>query len=184
MNTKQQIKLSILICSIKKRKPLLDRLTAIIQPQIKECIECIIATDNGQMKIGAKRNFLVNKAQGEYITFIDDDDIVSNDYIERILSALHSSPDIVVFDAFRFENGNPDRIVKYSLDYHKDSHDRTAYYRMPNHLMCVKKSIAEQVPFKHLNFGEDSDYAYRLRFLLKTQERIDEILYQYLYVNK
>lgn len=186
MNTRQPIKLSILVCSIEKRKNFLDRLTSIIQPQLDKHldVECITASDSGGMKIGEKRNFLIKKARGEYIAFVDDDDIVSNDYVERILAALHSNPDVVVFDVFRFDNGREDRIVKYGIEYLKDYHDKKAYYRLPNHLMCVKKSIAEQVPFKALNFGEDSDYAIRLKPLLKTQERINEILYQYLYVNK
>lgn len=186
MNTQQPIKLSILVCSIEKRKNFLDRLTSIIQPQLDNHLEaeCVIVTDKGTMPIGRKRNILIKEASGEYIAFVDDDDIVSNDYVERILSALHSSPDVVVFDVFRFDNGNEDRIVKYGIEYAKDYHDKKAYYRLPNHLMCVKKSIAEQVPFKALNFGEDSDYAIRLKPLLKTQERINEILYQYLYVTK
>lgn len=186
MNTRQPIKLSILVCSIEKRKHFLDRLTSIIKPQLDKHldVECVIVTDKGSMPIGKKRNILIQEASGEYITFVDDDDIVSNDYVERLLSALYSNPDVVVFDVFRFDNGREDRIVKYGIEYLKDYHDKKAYYRLPNHLMCVKKSIAEQVPFKALNFGEDSDYAIRLKPLLKTQERINEILYQYLYVTK
>ena len=186
MNTPQPIKLSILVCTIEKRKQLLDNLISIIQPQLDNNlqVECVVVSDKGTMPIGMKRNILIGEASGEYICFIDDDDIVGNDYVERILNALQSSPDVVVFDAFRFENGKPDRVVKYGIEYAKDYHDKNAYYRLPNHLMVVKKDIADKVPFKPKNFGEDSDYAQRLKPHLKTQERINEILYQYLYVTK
>jgi len=50
--------------------------------------------------------------------------------------------------------------------------------------MCVKTELAKQIPFKAVNFGEDSDYAKRLLPLLKTQERINETLYNYLYNDK
>jgi len=186
------MKLSILICTLKSREEKLIRLCDILKPQVekfKKQVEVIIANDTGENSIGYKRNYLVNMANiyiepNEYLCFIDDDDTVSDNYIELLLEKIKLAPDVIVFDAFRFANGKPDRIVKYGIEYNKDYHDKNAYYRMPNHLMCVKKSLAVQIPFKEINFGEDSDYAKRLYPLLKTQERINETLYNYLYVDK
>lgn len=186
MKDRQQIKLSILICSLHSRKEKLNHLLAGLQPQIdrfKEA-ECIIAVDDKQMKIGAKRNYLTSLAKGDYITFIDDDDLVDDNYCSLLLTSIEKNPDVIVFDAVRYANGKLDRPVKYGIEYIKDYHDRNFYYRIPNHLMCVKRELALQVQFKEINFGEDSDYAKRLLPLLKTQERIEETLYTYLYIDK
>lgn len=41
------------------------------------------------------RNIGIDMARGEYITFIDSDDMVSEDYISQILKAIEKKPDIV-----------------------------------------------------------------------------------------
>lgn len=187
MKDKQQIKFSILICSLHIRKDKFKRLQNIIQPQLdkfENLVEGIVITDNGEMPIGKKRNELMRIAEGEYITFIDDDDTVSDNYVELLLEAMQADTDVIVFDALRYVDGPVDKAVKYGIEFGKDYHDAKFYYRIPNHLMCVKKELALQVPFKEINFGEDSDYAKRLLPLLKTQARIDRILYSYLYNSK
>lgn len=180
-------KLSILICSLEERIIKFNRLKEILLPQIekfKDEVEIIVACDNRQNSIGHKRNYLVSEAKGKYITFIDDDDTVSDNYCELLLQKIELNPDVIVFDAFRYSGGVKDRLVKYGIEYKFDSNTSQCYYRIPNHLMCVKTELAKQVLFKQVNFGEDSDYAKRLLPLLKTQERINKILYSYLYERK
>lgn len=181
------MKLSILICSLHSRKDKLKRLTDILEPQLlkhSKYVEARIVKDEKQNSIGAKRNHLAESAKGEYITFIDDDDTVADNYVELLLEAMRSDTDVIVFDALRYVDGTVDKAVKYGIEFGKDYRDSKFYYRIPNHLMCVKKELALQVPFKEINFGEDSDYAKRLLPLLKTQARIDRILYSYLYNSK
>ncbi|NCI79691.1 glycosyltransferase family 2 protein [Acinetobacter kanungonis] len=48
------------------------------------------------------RNFGINKAQGEYIGFLDPDDYVQKDYIETVLKMLKNNPDILNFGARAF----------------------------------------------------------------------------------
>lgn len=187
MKDRQQIKLSLLICSLHSRKGKLNRLLEGLQSQLNKfsgLVEAIVAVDEKENKIGKKRNYLISLAKGEYITFIDDDDLVDDNYCSLLLTSIEKNPDVIVFDAVRYANGKLDRTVKYGIEYGKDHHDKNFYYRIPNHLMCVKRELALQVPFKEINFGEDSDYAKRLLPLLKTQERINETLYTYLYIDK
>jgi len=40
------------------------------------------------MTIGAKRNQLLHRAKGDYVAFVDDDDLVSSDYVNKVLSAV------------------------------------------------------------------------------------------------
>jgi glycosyltransferase involved in cell wall biosynthesis len=58
-------------------------------------VEVITEVDNKQITTGAKRNNLLNKAQGKYICFIDDDDHISNDYLRLILEAIESDADCI-----------------------------------------------------------------------------------------
>lgn len=84
---------------------MLDRLLACLQAQIvPDEVEILIETDQGLDKgglaRGAKRNKLLYNARGEYVCYVDDDDLVSDGsehpaYIPTILNAIHSGP---VFD--------------------------------------------------------------------------------------
>ena len=192
--------LSILICSIKGRERALKRLLDIlltgkwehvrenkyrylIDRYENEEVEIIVCTDAKQMTIGEKRNVLTKLATGTYVSEIDDDDTVEPDYISQILAKTITHPDCIVFDAFRFENGRPDRLVKYGMEYKEDSNTSQCYYRIPNHLMVFKRELALQVPYKLINFGEDAIFAKHILPLIKTQERIEKVLYHYLFTN-
>ena len=86
-------KLSILICTIIERKNLLNRLLNILNKQKTDDVEVLVESDNKQISIGEKRNKLLNKAVGDYVAFIDDDDLVSDDYVKKVLQAIESKPD-------------------------------------------------------------------------------------------
>lgn len=197
------IELSILICSLESRKETRTALLEGLRKQIEEhyieatdhpnyllkkyigkSAEVIVCTDNKQMSVGAKRNLLLKEASGEYIAFIDDDDVVSFDYVSRLLEKIQLKPDCIVFNVARYANGKPDRMVSYGIEHKRDHNTPQMYYRIPNHLMCVKKSIALQVRFKEISFGEDAIYAIGILPLIKTQERIEKSLYAYYFDDK
>jgi len=91
------MKLSILICSVFERdaKPLVQKLLAQIGT---EPVEVLMLADNRKRSTGFKRQVLLNNAQGEYVTFIDDDDSVSADYIAEVLTATENNADVIVFN--------------------------------------------------------------------------------------
>jgi len=196
------IKLSLLICSLESRTDSLMRLRNILLPQIFEYydegeygkeydiyryvakdIEIVICMDNKQMSVGEKRNLLLKLARAPRVTFIDDDDTVNPLYCDTLLQAIakHPNADAINFHAAYYNNSKFDRVVKYSAGYGKDYQDRNFYYRLPNHLMCVKKELALQTRFKAVNFGEDADYALRLLPLIKQEVCIDTVLYNYMF---
>jgi len=88
------MKLSILILTIQARNKKLKRLEDILRPQLTEEVELIIkenlAHADGGPIIGANRNEALSDAIGDYVCFVDDDDIVPDYYVEEILKAIES----------------------------------------------------------------------------------------------
>jgi len=174
-------KLSILICSLASRADKLQRLMNALQPQINESVELLVKTDNGEIPIGKKRNLLLEEASGTYIAFVDDDDLVSEDYVKKILEALESNPDCCGIQGIITFQGQSPRMFIHSLKYKEWFEQNNIYYRCPNHLNPVKREIALQVKFPETNFGEDKDYSTRLFPLLKEERFISGVVYHYLY---
>lgn len=179
-------KLSILIPTIASRVHYLERLLQRLLPQRVDGVEVIVESDNGEMTIGEKRNRLMSKARGEWVCYIDDDDMVSEKYVAKILAALALNPDCVGFKVRRYVNGIFDADAIHSIRYAKyatysDGISRI-YERTPNHLNPIRRSLAIQVPFLSCNRGEDSDYAERVYPLLESEVFIDIPLYSYLWI--
>ena len=81
------IVLSILIPTMPKRLGLLKRLLNVLNPQVTDEVEILTHSDDGRIPTGRKRNDLIKQAQGQYVVFIDDDDIVADTYVSDILKA-------------------------------------------------------------------------------------------------
>jgi glycosyltransferase involved in cell wall biosynthesis len=174
-------KLSVLICSLENRQHLLQRLMDVLNPQLNDNVEVLKKIDNGEIPIGRKRNELLEQAQSEYVAFVDDDDIVSNDYISKILHAIEKKPDCCGLQGIITFQGKSPRMFIHSLKYKSWFEQNNVYYRCPNHLNAIKRSLAIQVKFPETNHGEDRDFSTRILPLLKTEEYINGVIYHYLY---
>ena len=181
------IKLSILIRSTHTRSAtflpvFMDRIFAQLEGlEIKDQnqIEILVLVDNKKMMLGTKRNEMFNIAQGEYVAFADDDDVLEPDYLISLLNATESGADIIVFKVNVTLNGGAPKICTYSKNYDTDFNTDNGYFRLPNHIMCVKKDLAMAVKYLPIVYGEDSDYSRRLKAHLKTEHVIDKVLYNY-----
>jgi glycosyltransferase involved in cell wall biosynthesis len=178
-------KLSILICHLAARGELLGRLQRILQPQIVgRPVEILTETDEGQTPIGAKRNLLVQRATGEFVAFVDDDDRVSDDYTARILAAITTDPTL---DCLGIEGlitqGGPRRLFPklfiHSIVYDRWFEDAAAYYRPPNHLNPIARRHASQVPFPEKNIGEDHAWSMAIRPRLQRETYLKGPIYFY-----
>ena len=183
------IDLSILVCSVHTRyktflpliqDQLYDQLAALSEAD-QDRVEIIILTDNKKMMLGHKRNTMVDIAQGKYIAFVDDDDRLAPDYLAQLLTATDTNADSIVFKAEVSLNGEPAKICDYSKDHRRDYNHKDGYFRIPNHICCIKRSVSLKSSFPNVLYGEDAGYGKVLLPFLKTEHKINKILYYYDY---
>ncbi len=180
--------LSILICHLTKRKALLERLMACLQPQIdkanhaasfspmaKKVVEVLIEEDDHVLSTGAKRNKLLGRARGGWCAAVDDDDLVCPRYIEKVLNALRSNPDCAGIEGSLIRAGQAPRKFVHSIKYDHWYEDKKTgvYIRTPNHLNPVRTCLARQVCFPDLTTAEDHCFSKRLYPLLSSEVFID-----------
>ena len=185
----KKTKLSLLVCTLEDRSDYLTRLLGVLDPQVEGTseVELLIEKDEGQKTIGEKRNTLLRKASGEYVAFIDDDDIVSSDYVEKIIKALESDPDVIGMNLLYFVDSNFTGISYHSLSYDSwfENQDKSTglmrYYRNPNHLNPVKRELALKAGFPEISMGEDRAYSAKLLEHIKQEKYIIEPIYYYFF---
>ena len=176
---KPGLKLSILICSLENRKKSSQKLMAVLKEQATNEIEILVQIDKGQITTGEKRNQLLEAASGQYIAFIDDDDMVPDDYVSKILKAIKESPDCCGIKG-QMTNRKGKFIFVHSIQFKSWFTKNNIYYRCPNHLSPVKRELAIATGFLGIRTGEDKDYSERLLPKLQTEEFILGILYYYI----
>lgn len=184
------MKLSILIPSIAGRYYQRTDLLNALKPQLTNEVEVITETDRGEMSIGHKRNILLDKAKGDYVCFIDDDDMVVRNYVSLLMEGIDKGVDCCsLMGVITWDGVNPE-IFEHSIKYkeYKTAPPTSGikYERYPNHLNCIKSEIAKQFRFLEINHGEDTDWATQIfkSGLLKTEHYINNVLYEYKYKEK
>lgn len=176
-------KLSILICTTPIRARLLNRLLDRLTPQLTTDAEIVIESDDGTMPIGHKRNILLDRSIHDYVCFVDDDDLVSDDYVSKIVTAIQSNPDCCSLLGVFTTNGINPIEFHHSIKYTAWSNDRIPYERNPNHLNAIRRELAIATKFNDsMSVGEDHDFSKRIQPLLKTESEIDGVLYHYLWL--
>jgi len=186
--------LSILIPTVPQRANLFLELHSEINNQLEMAnafglVEVI--SDHapvGTKTTGQKRNDLINSAQGEYVWFIDDDDMIMPNAIQNVLTALEQKPDALAINGIMTTNGRDKRAWYISKDnpYITDySTGQEVYLRSTNHITPIKKEIAKTIKFEHKSNFEDYAFCMELKKfnLIKTEVEIKEPVYHYRYIN-
>jgi glycosyltransferase involved in cell wall biosynthesis len=183
------MKLSILVPSVSGRRNtflpksldmLYSQLEALPEQDQKK-VEIIYLIDNKTIMLGDKRNLMISIASGKYISFVDCDDRIEPDYISTILEAIDSNADSIVFEVSVSLNGNNPKICYYSKDFPNDYNTEDSYFRLPNHIPVIKKEVSTRVSFPSLPRAEDAAYAKILKPHLKSEFKINKVLYHYDY---
>lgn len=183
---------TIAILTIPGREHFLERLRGILEPQVDgKPVEILVLKDNRERTIGEKRQLALDICPTKYISFIDDDDIVSTKYVQLILNELKQEPTGIGFRGIITTKNNTaiEFVHKAGLRYSEkpEQYMRALVYTRPlNHLNPVLTDIAREIGFKPISEGEDWDYSLRLAEsgLITDQTFIDEFLYFYQYRGK
>jgi glycosyltransferase involved in cell wall biosynthesis len=156
----------------------------IIRHNLTKEVELIYAKDQKKLTIGAKRNYLVSRAIGNYICFLDDDDDISDDYIFLIYSRIKENRDCISLTGIYTENGQNEAKFIHSIKYKKYFQDQGVLYRPPNHLNPIKRDLIKNIKFKEISHGEDTDWAMSIcnKEILKTESEINYPYYFYNYI--
>lgn len=177
------MKLSILICHMTKRIGSLNALLGRLNPQLTSEVEVLIDADP-VATTGAKRNALLDKATGDYVVFVDDDDLVADTYVALILKAMEGYPEAIGISGWMTTNGVNQKSFQCSFENKGWSEEGSMYLRPIMHICPVRRSIACQARFPNTIRSEDSDYARRLMRVLTSGAFIDEQIYFYLFQSK
>jgi len=186
------IKFSILIPSIPSRFDRLKKHFDYLQERAaNKPVEILAFTDNKRRSVGLKRDALVQVARGEFLSFLDDDDLAEPHYVDEVLKAIEAHPDADLFTlkmTATINKGNA-FVVDYDLNYeNQEAWQINGIWqnirRKPFHNNIWRTSIAQSERFPDASYGEDYHWAKRLHPKVKTSFKIDKIMSHYFFDDK
>lgn len=179
---------TILVPTLGQRRELLCRMLDGLLPQVAQAdgrVDILAYWDNGELDLADKKQALLDAAKGEYISFVDDDDTVSDDYVSSVLDALEHRPDYVGLKLQVYENGRPFVLSHHSLSHGGWINEGAEYYRRD--VTCanpMRTDIARTARFDVVARGEAEDVPWvsQLRGRLRSEVFVDRVLYHYWWV--
>jgi hypothetical protein len=187
------MRLSILIPTLPQRKKMFNILYKNLMAQIDFVhtthpslgqVEILFDSSKkflkGGLSVGAKRDALKCRATGDYLVFVDDDDIVAPNYLESVLRLSESNPDIITFRSL-YKSSTYWGIVDMNLNHSENEqmNDTAIVKRQPFHVCPIRTTIAQQHSFPDINNAEDWGWMVKVLSDCKTQAHSDQILHQY-----
>jgi glycosyltransferase involved in cell wall biosynthesis len=162
-NQMSNLLLSILTAAVPERFGKLASLCAALAIQIGDkAVEHLVLVDNRRRTIGEKRDALLRAAKGNYIAFVDDDDSVTPDYIESLLSAMETGPDVITFQQQAIINGASGEIEFGLGNDNEPFKPGGRAKRNAWHVCAWRRSLAILSSFPATNYGEDWNFAEKL----------------------
>lgn len=141
--------------------------------------------------VSEARNFALDRMSGEYVSFIDGDDFVADDYIECLFNALsENNADISTCGHYRIEidgtlkqifkfDENPDKVI---INSGKDAITQMFYGQTLSASSCCKlykRSIFNNLRYPGYIMGEDTFVAYYALKAAKNVVHTNRALYYY-----
>ena len=189
-----QPKWSILIPTTAAREDRFLDLLGVLLPQAEArlgagyMIEVVALRNCGGLslpELGQLRQALLEDARGEFLSFVDDDDMVEQDFIPAVLEAIGTAPvppDYVAFRHAYYEGGQRDpRPVITGLQHGGWADTPVAMYRPVTHINPVRAELARNAGFHSTEGPEDYPYDVALSELLRgrPQAEVQRVLYHY-----
>jgi hypothetical protein len=134
----------------------------------------------GGLSIGKKREALMMRAQSKYLCFVDDDDLISANYLETILRLCQNDTDLVTFRSFCMLKSFWS-VVDMSLKYPTNDQMNPDFIirRKPWHVCAIRSVYAKMHKFDDISYGEDWNWFEKVLQYCTTESHTDAILHMY-----
>lgn len=185
-------RLSILIPTLASRTGKLLSLLQELNYQIQlKPVQVLWLGDNKSMSVGEKRNRLMQMASGDFIAYVDDDDQISENYVEVLLEAAKAHPDktVICFRGTQNTDGKEDIPFRYDVNfgrnYKKVIDGQRWKCMLPDHL-CAWNRPRMIEPFPEKSLGEDHAWAKAMAWHYTEEDQVllTDTLYHYEYNSK
>lgn len=185
------MKLSIIIPAY-NAEPYLSKLLDCLDPQMTKSVECLIIDDGSKAAVDTEykwakiyrqenqgvsvaRNVGIDKAKGDYISFIDADDLVSDQFIKKILEKTKDEPDVIELSWRSLTDKG----------WNCDQHLKTEADRLSNPSVCTrvfKRSFIGDTRFNtKKDSTEDEDFSRKVGYLDPEVEYKRAVITDYMY---
>jgi hypothetical protein len=179
---------SVLIPTIPGREEGLQALMASIREKVARIcpdvrLEFCIAFDNREKSVGVKRQELLERAKGKYLSFIDDDDSITDAYVEDLWECMKGEYHTMLLRGQMAEYTFYHSTQVSITDTMATKDEVPVFRRPPNHLNPMMSDVAKLIPFRDATYGEDLDWTIRLfkTGLLTKEYRSDPTRVHYMY---
>ena len=173
-------------------EPYLSELLDRLSPQICEGVEVLIIDDGSRTPVKTEhkwcriirqknqgvskaRNVGIDKAKGDYISFIDSDDLVSEEFISKILEKTKEEPDIIEYSW----KSLTDKMWRCDQRLGSDKD------RLPNPSVCTrvfKRSLIGDTRFNiRKDSTEDEDFSRKIGYLGNENNLKVAVITDYMY---
>lgn len=193
------VKLSILISSLPERTASLGKLLKALEHGLhnyKDEVELLVLMDNRHSPSGVKRNHLIDMAKGEFVVNIDDDDLVSEDFISEIMyriKVIAPNVDLIAYNAEAKMEGYCAFTVLTGMDFENEQPKHCGVEitneiilsdikRKPWHWCTWRRELAQKARFPEFHTGaEDAYFLDRAYPLVRAWTKINKVLYYHFY---
>lgn len=154
---------------------------------LNEHIEIIGQRDNKEISVGLKRQQLLDRAKGLFVSGFDSDDWPNPDYIHDIWNVLYTHREVIDHVGF-IEDCDIDGVKSRSIfsikhkswDEMEEGYDQV---RCANPKSVIRRTKALQVGYKDMRWGEDRVFAEAVTPLLESEIFIEKPLYYYRHIS-
>lgn len=179
---------TILIPTLGERRALFERLLAALLPQTEGWGGRVLVRgwfNNGEPSLPEIRQCLIEQSPTDYVSFIDDDDLVPDYFVHETMLALSRKPDYVGWQVQCYSDGVPTAVAHHSLENGRWRNTPGRYFRDISHINPIRRDLALNATFRTCRPGsaEDRAWADQLRRarVLRSEIMIERIMYHYLY---
>jgi hypothetical protein len=172
---------TVLIATLGQRAERFQRVLDQLLPQTESYDGRVTVSalyNHGERKLGDVRQDLIDDATSDYVSFVDDDDILPDYYVAEVVPWL-GKVDYVGWRMQCYIDGKKMKPTFHSLRYRRWTENHKGYYRDVSHLNPVRTELARKVNYRTISPPEDFGWANRMRPHLKSEGYIDRIMYYY-----